>query len=27
VNDIEGLLALDAHSRLIAAQLAQRLES
>jgi 1-deoxy-D-xylulose-5-phosphate reductoisomerase len=27
VNDIEGLLALDAHSRLIAAQLAERLES
>ena len=27
VNDIEGLLALDAHSRLIAAQIAERLES
>ena len=27
VNDIEGLLALDAHSRRIAAQLAERLES
>jgi 1-deoxy-D-xylulose-5-phosphate reductoisomerase len=27
VNDIEGLVALDAHSRLIAAQLAERLES
>ena len=26
VNDIEGLLALDAHSRLIAAQIAERLE-
>jgi 1-deoxy-D-xylulose-5-phosphate reductoisomerase len=27
VNDIEGLLALDAHSRLIAAQIVERLES
>ena len=27
VNDIEGLLALDAQSRLIATQLAERLES